>query len=120
MTKTGEDYEVKAAHVELAERMRKVRIVYNVLLRHYMLLFFAFNCCRIIKVTYIKNHFIGTFKKTRCPFLVLFTQRDAATAPNVGDRVPYVIIKGAKSAKVNSTTIFIVFDLYALLWCNYY
>lgn len=48
LTKTGEDYEVKAAHVELAERMRK---------------------------------------------------RDAATAPNVGDRVPYVIIKGAKSAK---------------------
>ncbi|KAL4590455.1 hypothetical protein LXL04_003385 [Taraxacum kok-saghyz] len=48
LTKTGENYEVKAAHVELAERMRK---------------------------------------------------RDAATAPNVGDRVPYVIIKGAKSAK---------------------
>ncbi|XVF70581.1 hypothetical protein PTKIN_Ptkin11bG0173800 [Pterospermum kingtungense] len=48
LTKTGDDYEVKAAHVELAERMRK---------------------------------------------------RDAATAPNVGDRVPYVIIKAAKSAK---------------------
>lgn len=48
LTKTGDDYEVKAAHVELAERMRK---------------------------------------------------RDAATAPNVGDRVPYVIIKGAKGAK---------------------
>ncbi|KAL8555058.1 hypothetical protein ACS0TY_003019 [Phlomoides rotata] len=48
LTKTGEDYEVKAAHVELAERMRK---------------------------------------------------RDAATAPNVGDRVPYVIVKAAKGAK---------------------
>lgn len=48
LTKTGENYEVKAAHVELAERMRK---------------------------------------------------RDAATAPNVGDRVPYVIIKAAKGAK---------------------
>ncbi|XP_022734015.1 DNA polymerase delta catalytic subunit-like isoform X2 [Durio zibethinus] len=48
LTKTGDDYEVKAAHVELAERMRK---------------------------------------------------RDAATAPNVGDRVPYVIIKAAKGAK---------------------
>ncbi|KAG5031781.1 hypothetical protein JHK85_015763 [Glycine max] len=48
ITKTGDDYEVKAAHVELAERMRK---------------------------------------------------RDAATAPNVGDRVPYVIIKAAKGAK---------------------
>lgn len=48
LTKTGEDYEVKAAHVELAERMRK---------------------------------------------------RDAATAPNVGDRVPYVMIKAAKNAK---------------------
>ncbi|KAK2999656.1 hypothetical protein RJ639_022735 [Escallonia herrerae] len=27
------------------------------------------------------------------------TQRDAATAPNVGDRVPYVIVKAAKGAK---------------------
>ncbi|MQL82063.1 hypothetical protein Taro_014543 [Colocasia esculenta] len=49
LTKTGDDYAVKAAHVELAERMRK---------------------------------------------------RDQATAPNVGDRVPYVIIKAAKGAKV--------------------
>ncbi|KAJ4960448.1 hypothetical protein NE237_020358 [Protea cynaroides] len=48
LTKTGDDYAVKAAHVELAERMRK---------------------------------------------------RDAATAPDVGDRVPYVIIKAAKGAK---------------------
>ncbi|CAL9110688.1 unnamed protein product [Musa textilis] len=48
LTKTGDGYAVKAAHVELAERMRK---------------------------------------------------RDAATAPNVGDRVPYVIIKAAKGAK---------------------
>ncbi|CAN1169464.1 DNA polymerase delta catalytic subunit [Linum perenne] len=48
LTKTGDDYEVKSAHVELAERMRK---------------------------------------------------RDAATAPNVGDRVPYVIIESAKGAK---------------------
>ncbi|KAG9457177.1 hypothetical protein H6P81_001685 [Aristolochia fimbriata] len=48
LTKTGDDYAVKAAHVELAERMRK---------------------------------------------------RDAATAPNVGDRVPYVIVKAAKGAK---------------------
>ncbi|KAG6396243.1 hypothetical protein SASPL_142389 [Salvia splendens] len=48
LTKTGDDYEVKAVQVELAERMRK---------------------------------------------------RDAATAPNVGDRVPYVIIKAAKGAK---------------------
>uniref|UniRef100_A0A1S3YYP5 DNA polymerase n=1 Tax=Nicotiana tabacum TaxID=4097 RepID=A0A1S3YYP5_TOBAC len=48
LTKTGDDYEVKAAHVELAERMRK---------------------------------------------------RDAATAPNIGDRVPYVIIKAAKGSK---------------------
>ncbi|CAI0414268.1 unnamed protein product [Linum tenue] len=48
LTKTGDDYEVKAAHVELAERMRK---------------------------------------------------RDAATAPNVGDRVSYVMIESAKGAK---------------------
>lgn len=32
--------------------------------------------------------------------LSLYLQRDAATAPNVGDRVPYVIIKAAKGAKV--------------------
>ncbi|KAJ8552012.1 hypothetical protein K7X08_028455 [Anisodus acutangulus] len=48
LTKNGDDYKVKAAHVELAERMRK---------------------------------------------------RDAATAPSIGDRVPYVIIKAAKDAK---------------------
>ncbi|CAK9268862.1 unnamed protein product [Sphagnum jensenii] len=48
LTKSGEDYANKSAHVELAERMRK---------------------------------------------------RDAATAPSVGDRVPYVIIKAAKGAK---------------------
>ncbi|CAM6083744.1 unnamed protein product [Calypogeia fissa] len=48
LSKTGDDYAVKAAHVELAERMRK---------------------------------------------------RDAATAPTVGDRVPYVIIKAVKGAK---------------------
>jgi hypothetical protein len=30
----------------------------------------------------------------------LLGQRDAATAPSVGDRVPYVIIKAAKGAKV--------------------
>lgn len=43
-----DEYDTKAAHVELAKRMR---------------------------------------------------QRDAATAPNVGDRIPYVIIKAAKNAK---------------------
>ncbi|XP_024367195.1 DNA polymerase delta catalytic subunit isoform X2 [Physcomitrium patens] len=48
LTKAGDAYESKTAHVELAERMRK---------------------------------------------------RDAATAPTVGDRVPYVIIKAAKGAK---------------------
>ncbi|KAH9668764.1 DNA polymerase delta catalytic subunit [Citrus sinensis] len=57
LTKTGDDYEVKAAHVELAERMRK------------------------------------------WPLLNVPFARDAATAPNVGDRVPYVIIKAAKGAK---------------------
>lgn len=48
LTKTGDNYEVKAAHVELAERMRK---------------------------------------------------RDSGSAPGVGDRVPYVIIKAAKGSK---------------------
>lgn len=45
LSKSGEDYAGKQAHVELAERMRK---------------------------------------------------RDAATAPNLGDRVAYVIVKSAK------------------------
>lgn len=49
LSKAGEDYAGKQAHVELAERMRK---------------------------------------------------RDAATAPNMGDRVAYVIIKGAKGMQV--------------------
>ena len=31
-------------------------------------------------------------------------QRDPATAPTVGDRVPYVIIKAAKGAKVKKKT----------------
>ncbi|VVA97109.1 unnamed protein product [Arabis nemorensis] len=48
LTKSGDDYEVRSAHVELAERLRK---------------------------------------------------RNAATAPSVGDRVPYVIVKAAKGAK---------------------
>jgi DNA polymerase delta subunit 1 len=48
LTKSGETYGSKQAHVELAERMRK---------------------------------------------------RDSGSAPNIGDRVPYVIVKGAKGAK---------------------
>ncbi|KAI8471465.1 MAG: DNA polymerase delta subunit one [Monoraphidium minutum] len=48
LAQEAEDYKVKAAHVELAEKMRK---------------------------------------------------RDPATAPTIGDRVPYVIIKAAKGAK---------------------
>ncbi|KAK6128262.1 hypothetical protein DH2020_038000 [Rehmannia glutinosa] len=39
-----------------------------------------------------------------CIFLVtleLPSERDAATAPNVGDRVPYVMIKAAKGVKVH-------------------
>ncbi|KAH9571942.1 hypothetical protein CY35_02G120400 [Sphagnum magellanicum] len=50
LTKSGEDYANKSAHVELAERMHKW---------------------------------------------------DSATAPSVGDHVPYVIIKAAKGAKPN-------------------
>lgn len=48
LTQEVDEYKSKAAHVELAEKMRK---------------------------------------------------RDAATAPVVGDRVPYVIVKAAKGAK---------------------
>eukprot|EP00668_Euglena_longa_P046604 GGOE01062289.1.p1 GENE.GGOE01062289.1~~GGOE01062289.1.p1 ORF type:complete len:1052 (-),score=382.44 GGOE01062289.1:13-3135(-) len=48
LSKSGEEYAAKQAHVELVERMKK---------------------------------------------------RDAATAPSIGDRVPFVIVKGAKGAK---------------------
>jgi DNA polymerase elongation subunit (family B) len=49
LAQEAEDYKVKSAHVELAEKMRK---------------------------------------------------RDPATAPAIGDRVPYVIIKAAKGAQL--------------------
>jgi hypothetical protein len=45
---------------------------------------------------------------------VSFEQRDAATAPTVGDRVPYVIIKAAKGAKVNSCA-FLVAELFIFI-----
>ena len=50
-------------------------------------------------------------------------QRDAATAPNVGDRVPYVIIKAAKGAKVMYWFIllftkFVAFVLLSFWWVN--
>jgi DNA polymerase delta subunit 1 len=48
LAQEADDYKVRSAHVELAEKMRK---------------------------------------------------RDPATAPNIGDRVPFVIIKAAKGAK---------------------
>ncbi|KAL3630140.1 DNA polymerase delta catalytic subunit [Castilleja foliolosa] len=66
LTKTGDDYEVKAAHVELAERMRKGD---------------------------------GVSEKSNSLFTETAARRDAATAPSVGDRVPYVIVKAAKGAK---------------------
>lgn len=42
-------------------------------------------------------------------------QRDPATAPTVGDRVPYVIIKAAKGAKVK---FFCTVCCYIVLWCG--
>ena len=41
-----------------------------------------------------------SYKKYPQRILSSFEQRDHATAPNVGDRVPYVIVKAAKGAKV--------------------
>jgi len=81
LTKTGEDYAVKAAHVELAERMRKVcKPCFHIWMIFSLFLLDPCPSC-------FKNH----------GFL---EQRDPATAPTVGDRVPYVIIKAAKGAKV--------------------
>ena len=48
------------------------------------------------------------FLMIRCLVLLknhgFLEQRDPATAPTVGDRVPYVIIKAAKGAKVKKTS----------------
>lgn len=43
-------------------------------------------------------------------------QRDAATAPTVGDRVPYVIIKAAKGAKV--THVYLLLVVYFLCYSS--
>lgn len=43
-------------------------------------------------------------------------QRDAASAPNVGDRVPYVIIKAAKGAKVTLWTTFYPLPFASSAW----
>lgn len=44
-----------------------------------------------------------------------FEQRDAATAPTVGDRVPYVIIKAAKGAKVTHVSLLLYSRIFLLL-----
>lgn len=67
MSKEGKDYASKQAHVELAERMRKVS---------------GLQLCQLVSTINERAR-----------------QRDPATAPAMGDRVPYVIIKGAKGAK---------------------
>ena len=43
-------------------------------------------------------------------------QRDPATAPTVGDRVPYVIIKAAKGAKVKKTSASCAAVLFVIRW----
>jgi hypothetical protein len=43
LTKTGDDYEVKTAHVELAERMRKVGCDNQM---HWLLCFSPFYLCK--------------------------------------------------------------------------
>lgn len=53
-------------------------------------MFHSFSFPFQLKVSYLIFYCHGVFLE----------QRDAATAPNVGDRVPYVIIKAAKGAKV--------------------
>ena len=86
LTRMGKDYEKgpKLAHVELAERYRmglgwrKLRTVsFNETHAAFCVcglpLSSAFTCCRMRK-------------------------RDSGSAPTLGDRVPYVIIAGAKGA----------------------
>ncbi|RWW41441.1 hypothetical protein BHE74_00053106 [Ensete ventricosum] len=51
------------------------------------------------KVQYVKNTISDLLMNRVDLSLLVITKRDAATAPNVGDRVPYVIIKAAKGAK---------------------
>jgi hypothetical protein len=43
-------------------------------------------------------------------------QRDPATAPTVGDRVPYVIIKAAKGAKVKKNICIMCCILSVIRW----
>jgi len=43
-------------------------------------------------------------------------QRDPATAPTVGDRVPYVIIKAAKGAKVKKKSASCATVLSVIWW----
>ncbi|THU57353.1 hypothetical protein C4D60_Mb03t02620 [Musa balbisiana] len=50
-------------------------------------------------VQYVKNTISDLLMNRVDLSLLVITKRDAATAPNVGDRVPYVIIKAAKGAK---------------------
>ena len=76
LSKSGEEYSSKTAHGELALKMRAVSVQ-----RPEWSLITA-----------------GADVASRD-----WSQRDAATAPGVGDRVPYVIIKGAKGAKVRDS-----------------
>ncbi|RXH93939.1 hypothetical protein DVH24_016006 [Malus domestica] len=50
-------------------------------------------------IQYVKNTISDLLMNRMDLSLLVITKRDAATAPNVGDRVPYVIIKAAKGAK---------------------
>ncbi|CAN6567191.1 unnamed protein product [Malus baccata var. baccata] len=50
-------------------------------------------------IQYVKNTISDLLMNRMDLSLLDITKRDAATAPNVGDRVPYVIIKAAKGAK---------------------
>ncbi|KAK9135052.1 hypothetical protein Syun_014382 [Stephania yunnanensis] len=136
LTKTGDDYAVKAAHVELAERMRKFAAMFFAPGSPNNFTTWAFdgnlvvmdsngistNIARsrrkanrgeatrfgefrvegheqrwgslVASFDYPSTHF---FRGMKLGFDDV--ARDAATAPNVGDRVPYVIIKAAKGAK---------------------
>lgn len=76
LTRTAQEYAGKQAHVELAERSVSFQIIFQGKM---------FVCVIWLNGPLLISMFSYRMRK-----------RDAGSAPNLGDRVPYVIIKAAK------------------------
>ena len=114
LTKTGDEYAGKQAHSELAERYLispNITLAYeecllvmcDLLLQKWSLKLGCSCCFRISPMTSLW-WLIFFYSKRSNLLVLLFTfyrmrKRDAGSAPKLGDRVPYVIIAGAKGEK---------------------